>query len=147
MRKTVFYCDRCGRQIDAEVYQIGTRFLNAEEGTEIDSENLAELCMDCHNETEEMTTWMILHPEIHFDGGRQITPQKPKDPKKQGNRKQIDLGKIAALYNAGWSVRNIAAEMHCAEQTIRNHLQEALDFLKRKNGAEAEEITNQEGTE
>lgn len=107
MRKITFYCDRCGKLIEKEVNLLGVWFLDTN-GIETDKENGAELCSDCYNEIDEMIAWMVLNPTIHFDGGKQIGEKKPKrTPKK----KDLDLGKMAALRNAGWSYRKIADEL------------------------------------
>ena len=34
----------------------------------------------------------------------------------------VDHGKIISLDNAGWSVTQIAREIGCSEQTVRNHI-------------------------
>ena len=44
-----------------------------------------------------------------------------KDPEKTG-KKNIDDGKIRALFEGKWSVKDIAEEMHISDQTIYNHL-------------------------
>lgn len=51
---------------------------------------------------------------------------KPKPAKNDGMPK-IDHAKIVTLWKAGWSVKKIAGEFSCAEQTIRNHLQKAKE--------------------
>ena len=57
-------------------------------------------------------------------------PEKPKEepkpaPKKEPkNKKTLDMGKVKALRNAGWSFEKIADEMGCAPQTIANRLKE-----------------------
>lgn len=48
---------------------------------------------------------------------------KPKQ-RKAINRKELDMGKVKALREAGWSMEKIADEMGCAAQTIANHLRE-----------------------
>lgn len=53
-------------------------------------------------------------------------PEEPKaqpvkevdTPKKETERD----GKICALYNAGWTIANIAKEVQCSDQTVRNVL-------------------------
>lgn len=63
---------------------------------------------------------------VHVAGRTQEEPkpeQKPK-PKKAVNRKELDMGKVKALREAGWSLEKIADEMGCAAQTIANHLKE-----------------------
>lgn len=132
MRKYIFYCDRCGKQTDA-VIQLGSRKIETETGFVEADDWGAELCPDCFKEVDDMIAFMVKNPSVHFSNGTQI---KPKDPKKANNKSKLDLGKIAALRNAGWSVAKIAEEMHCAEQTIRNHLEEAQQFLKNKEALE-----------
>lgn len=39
-----------------------------------------------------------------------------------GAKSTFDIGKLMALRSAGWSIKAIADEMKCTEQTIRNHM-------------------------
>lgn len=39
-----------------------------------------------------------------------------------GAKSTFDTGKLMALRSAGWSIKAIAEEMRCTEQTIRNHM-------------------------
>ena len=39
-----------------------------------------------------------------------------------GAKSTFDTGKLMALRSAGWSIKAIADEMRCTEQTIRNHM-------------------------
>lgn len=39
-----------------------------------------------------------------------------------GAKSTFDTGKLMALRSAGWSIKAIADEMGCTEQTIRNHM-------------------------
>ena len=52
--------------------------------------------------------------------------EQKEEPKKQRKttRKELDMGKVKALREAGWSFEKIADEMGCAPQTIANHLKE-----------------------
>jgi orotate phosphoribosyltransferase-like protein len=38
----------------------------------------------------------------------------------QKGRKRIDIGKIMALKNAGWKIKDIADEMHMEPQAVSN---------------------------
>lgn len=53
-------------------------------------------------------------------------PVIEKRPKKQGgtDRRMIDMGKVHALKNAGWSVKKIAEEMETSQATIYDRLKE-----------------------
>lgn len=69
-----------------------------------------------------------------FHQSRSEEPEAPAEPsggdheKTSGNvgagakRKKIDVGKLKALRNAGWSMKNIAVEFGVAESTIYNYL-------------------------
>ena len=47
-------------------------------------------------------------------------------PKKEGTKKKIDIdmGKVKALRDAGWTLKEIADEMHVVPSTISNKLKE-----------------------
>lgn len=49
-------------------------------------------------------------------------PKKAPDPKKQGAKKALDMGKVKALRKAGWTFDKIADEMGVSPQTIANRL-------------------------
>lgn len=44
------------------------------------------------------------------------TPEKPKPAPR------IDVGKLGALYRAGWEPKKIADELGCSTQTVRNYI-------------------------
>ena len=51
------------------------------------------------------------------------TKEKPEPPKPEApNKKQIDVGRIKALYNAKWTGKRIAEDMHIAESTVCGYL-------------------------
>ena len=45
-----------------------------------------------------------------------------KENKSGGAKQKFDTGKMKALRQAGWSMKAIADEMKCTEQTVRNHM-------------------------
>lgn len=54
---------------------------------------------------------------------KKTAPAKESTPKNP-RALEIDKGKICALWKSGsWSVKDIAADVHCSEQTVRNTLQ------------------------
>ena len=58
-------------------------------------------------------------------GGDADPEQEPAEIASPAPRtKKIDRGKVSALYNGGWSVEDIAEEMKCSAQTIRNIVKE-----------------------
>ena len=51
------------------------------------------------------------------------TKEKSESPKPEAtNKKQIDVGKMKALRNAGWSIKQIAEEMQLVPSTVCGHL-------------------------
>ena len=65
--------------------------------------------------------------EKSVGGGMKWIPEKTKAPARQQGEKQkraakVDHGKICALRKAGWSVKEICAEMHISPATVFNHL-------------------------
>ena len=50
------------------------------------------------------------------------TKEKPEPPKPEAPNKQIDVGRIKALYKAGWTGKRIAEDMHIAESTVCGYL-------------------------
>lgn len=136
MRKIMYFCDRCGKQVTDSMMQLCVSTLRIDDsyGEEVGSlDEGAELCTDCYDEIDSMIAYMVKNPSVHFSNGEKI---KPKDPKKANNKAKLDLGKIAALRNAGWTIDKIADEMKVSHQTIRNHMDEAQAFLKNKEALE-----------
>ena len=76
MRKMVFYCDRCGKQVTDKLKQLGHLVIETENGFSEGEEWAAELCPECFEEIDSMITWMMMHPQIHFSNGEQIKPKE-----------------------------------------------------------------------
>lgn len=66
-------------------------------------------------------------------------PVIEKRPKKQGgtDRRMIDMGKVHALKNAGWSVKKIAEEMGTSQATIYDRLKEEREKEEERNEVES----------
>lgn len=62
---------------------------------------------------------------------RRKTKQTADPTRQQGKRQKravnVDHGKICALRKAGWSVKEICAEMHVSPATVFNHLKMEKD--------------------
>ena len=87
--------------------------------------------------TEETSDELIKLGDAYFTEEKEAEPQaqpfredpEPEEPKAQ-LVKEVDTpkketerdGKICALYNAGWTIANIAKEVQCSDQTVRNVL-------------------------
>lgn len=55
----------------------------------------------------------------------EIEPAQPDPPpagKKRGPKKALDVGKLVALHNAGWSVAKIADELKVSVRTVYKYL-------------------------
>ena len=81
----------------------------------------------------EMAILMILMdtPEIEEQQKKEQTGQDPEQelektsapaPKKKPAGKAVDWPKARALRNAGWTLKEIARELHVSPQTVANHL-------------------------
>ena len=53
-----------------------------------------------------------------------VPAMEEAEEEKQSGRKKIDRGKVMALHRAGWSSKNIAAEMKCSEASVSMILKE-----------------------
>lgn len=135
-------CNRCGKEIDIN---LGVGFIHFGCMNPFDSippfdidnsvSNRAHYCEDCMS---EIWNFMQNRPEESAseverteneiddamkavrDSRKQLTEihnSEAEDPKKQ---QHIDIGKIMALKNAGWSVAKIADEMGMQPQAVSN---------------------------
>lgn len=130
MQKLIYLCDKCGAEIkENERFLITTGPIGDPNNAES-----VDLCGTCY-----IGALKVL--KIYLTGGKTAPtaekPEKPAEPKKpkakpggRMRKKKLDLGKIAALRNAGWSLEKIADELGCCTQTTANHIKEAQDFLK-----------------
>lgn len=72
------------------------------------------------DEAKKMAAVMLLEPEKEKPNAK---PAEKAAPKKRG-RPALDMGKIKALTEGGWSVAKIADEMGIAEDTVRKKQRE-----------------------
>lgn len=75
-------------------------------------------------EMQEAAAFFMLESESRAKLEEKTEPEAEKAPapKKKTLKKDIDDGKIRALYEGGWVVSAIADEMKLAPQTVVNHL-------------------------
>ena len=61
--------------------------------------------------------------EVELAGPAETEPAQP-DPPPTGKkaRKTVDVGKLIALHNAGWSVAKIADELGVSTRAVYNYL-------------------------
>lgn len=114
MKKATICCDRCGREITTgKVYQLATFISDPGKswdlGDEVDTESGADLCADCYKIVDDAVA----------------AAMKPKKP--AANKIELDMGKVHALKDAGWSADKIGLEFGVSGQTILNRLKEEED--------------------
>ena len=74
---------------------------------------------------EEMREiWKKVQEDSKVTAAVDPEPKKGKEKKKE-RRKELDVPKMRALRNAGWTLTKIADEMRCSPQTVSNKLKEA----------------------
>lgn len=74
-----------------------------------------------------------------FAGRKGSDRKSPPPEAKSRQRKPVDVAKIRALHNAGWSAAKIADELRCAVPTVYRH----LERLRAEN-EESEETEKEE---
>lgn len=117
MKKTTICCDRCGKEITTgKVYQLATFISDPGKswdlGDEVDTESGADLCEDCYQVIDDAVAAVMKAEKEKKPGKRPI------------NRVDLDMGKVHALKNAGWSADKIGLEFGVSGQTILNRLKE-----------------------
>lgn len=83
---------------------------------------------DLRKQNEELTAVVdayeqVTHCEEKPEDAPTLTPPTDDEAKggdDQKGRKRIDIGKIMALKNAGWKIKDIADEMHMEPQAVSN---------------------------
>ncbi len=103
MKVSTFYCDLCGRAIWADEWYKAYTMRATKKGLVSGSNCLLveDICTDCIKKLEETIVNM--------------------QAANKGNTK-IDMDKLKALYNAGWSVPRIAEELKITTQSVYYHL-------------------------
>lgn len=140
-------CDRCGKEIPmpGRTGYLAWNFRNGHGGdligkNALEDRDYCETCMgtifdfidrktgqaDSAKEDEENATQD--NPNSSGRGQQAQRPKKKGRPAKYGNqevpvetrgRKGVDIGKILALMDAGWSIAKIADEMSMKEGSVR----------------------------
>jgi hypothetical protein len=107
-------CDRCGREINEDIYYTVTASIVAERLTKTDRD--FDYCEECGKNILEILS------EAHCPADPE--PKKPAETKNKGGRTKIklDLGKVGALRKANWTIAQIADEMKVGTSTIQRAL-------------------------
>lgn len=64
--------------------------------------------------------------------------KKPQEKPKQAQKKQVDRGRVMALYNGNWKVKDIAEDCGCSEATVYTILKQLTKegMITRKEAAD-----------
>ncbi len=142
-----YVCDRCGKDIsDNERFgYIGISIRDKETGEVVAiNDDFAE-CDYCDSCVEEIKafirnkpkkkvinrTKIVIKDDENVSKSTETVAKQPAvkaENEQQAKKKnKIDVPKIFALKNAGWSVEKIAEEMRISKQSIYHHLQRHKD--------------------
>ena len=144
-----YFCDRCGKELTKEKY-IGYIAVNIKDKPDGDllGENEFEknhYCQHCINSVKKFISKFegCLVPEAapevapanESEENVNVAPKTEGDSKNEENkRRKIDIGKIMALKNAGWPVKEIAGEMHLEPLQVS----QAIYHYKKKHAEKVE---------
>ena len=129
MKKIIYYCDRCHREIDGRPVKLVVERWD-EDGFVVEfPEDIAkayaadlsdkDYCVECFE-----TIAKLIMPE-EFDTAEEPEPieEEPEPDKPKRKRAQnIDMGKVGALYRSGKNAQWIADDMGISVKTIYNAL-------------------------
>ena len=135
-----YVCDTCGAELSARRTLLKISTVSELFGTETAlCSSEYDLCEECERRIrgaaerhswEEEQTAPREEPETKERPAKEepaadIVPAEEQKKKKRGRKARaasVDHGKIVALKNAGWPVKEICAEMHVSPATVFNHL-------------------------
>lgn len=118
MKRIVYVCDKCGR----EIKETGTAITEFSIDGRLVSgyEKAAHLCPNCAKKFEE---WLTDQPDKPFiPKPAPLAERMIKTTAVEAPKQKVDVGKIKALANAGWSQKAIAEEMEMSQGNISYHL-------------------------
>lgn len=102
MRQTVITCDRCHKTIKGKTFKVQIdRCLSV---NPFENYGKYDFCESCIADIQHAIKDCI-----------DMTQDKVDECK-------IDDGKVMALWNAGWTLENIADEFRCSVKTIQKHI-------------------------
>lgn len=143
------FCDRCGKEITKckshGYIALNTRDVKESslaEDNEFENNQYCSSCMKqirdfIKTKSEELVQDLdqeLVQEDKCDQNGKKCTKNGVKCTDE--DKKRIDKGKIIALKKAGWSNKDIAAEMHLEAQTVANVVYQ----FKKKSPAEASTI-------
>ncbi|MCM1258443.1 MAG: helix-turn-helix domain-containing protein [Roseburia sp.] len=117
MKKTLYFCNRCSKEIKTEGTRIIPQFFDTTTDELLNEigipDNDVHFCLDC---TKKILQELLDLPGMQEEEGTDTETGEQNVPPKR--RVRLDAGKVMALHNAGWSNEEIAAEMKVTERQI-----------------------------
>ena len=115
MKKLVIFCDKCNKEIEGKPARVG--FYDTTRDSEDPDQPLytpgEDYCVDCVTELIALIDNFKPKPE----------EKVKKEKKKATPKKKADKGKIWALREAGWTIKDIALDVGCSVGTVHRVLQ------------------------
>lgn len=106
------FCDRCGKEIkEKSAGYVATNRRDRKNG-DLQLKNKFEekdFCVSCMNEIEK---FIKTNPEAIK------MKNEPEEKSETKEKKKVDIGKIMALKNAGWTNKSIAEEMGMTQNAV-----------------------------
>lgn len=96
----------------------------ADEDDKLDDEVVQNIINAVGDAVEKAATAETVYevPQLAEEAEETEEVEKPEKKKRGSYKKEIDDGKIRALREAGWTVKQIALDFHCDISTIYNHM-------------------------
>lgn len=121
MKKTVVICDCCGIELNGEEQgvQIVVQYSNPQSESMLPKWSMELPKKDFCPECAQQFVHYLLGTKERVSSSPAAKGEEEQEIKR---RTKIDVGKVLALKKAGWSVKNIAEEMHVSTPAIYNVL-------------------------
>lgn len=152
MKKILYICDRCKREIEENPVKLIAEEMDRESEDYLYDDpypelKLLDLCKNCGDSIVGLI-------KRHCARGAPATVnqdfEKAVEEMAQGSREEnpppaekkhrLDAGKIQALRKAGWTVKAIAEEMSCSEQAVYNVLKKPEISADKKKDQEPKPV-------
>ena len=106
------FCSSCMKEFEEFVIKSSENVIKSSENVIKSSENVIKTAENVSETAESVSKEVESVPDAE--------EQAPEQEESKGKRRQIDVGKIMALKNAGWKNKDIADEMHMEPQAVAN---------------------------
>lgn len=108
MKKIIYVCDRCGKEIEADIIELRAGQLDPK--TE-EWEQMPAVKMHFH---------LLCLDDLMGHVKKEIAPVQKETKKKRGPHNPVNRDTVAALARAGWTYKEIANDpkVQCAENTV-----------------------------